>query len=959
VPCPDDNALWALATDALSDDARGAAEAHLDLCPACRTALAALARLQAPGHAPAPRSRGATLGRYIIVDAVGAGGMGVVYRAFDPELDRKVALKLVRTAGVRDQARLRERLAREARLLARISHPNVVSVYDVGVVGDEVFLAMEFIAGPTLAAWQAQRERPWHAILDLYLQAARGLAQAHELGVIHRDFKASNALVGPDGRVRVVDFGLARTEDLAELAHDLSHGTSGPVPHDLSPGTSGPVPHDMSHGTSGPVPHDLSHGPVHALTSHGALLGTPAYMAPEQRQGRPADARSDQYSLCVALHEALLGVRPDAARATTAHPGEPTRSRADARKLPRWLRRALQRGLLPDPAKRWPDMHALISACERRRHSVPGRILLASLTTLTLALAAGLALHTPAPPPPQCHGAAAELASAWNPERRATIATRFSTTGPRYAAATWQTTAAALDHFATTWTDAHTRTCEATRIYGHQSEAELTRRMRCLDDRRAELQQTVDLLARAEHDLVERAVTIAYGLPDPNTCITRASDDEADRDDPAVRHVRDRIAEAATLVRAARYADARALLGDALTVATARGWHTQLADGALTLAEAEDQLGQPAAAEEALYRAIWAATAAHDDARDARAWTRMAPLIAEKLARPAEAHRALEHARAALARHNPDPLLIAETRASAAAVAIVDGNFAAARDTLAAALADSPLAADDPRQIKPISNYGVSFYMLGDHLAAAEQYRRALAIAEPRLGHEHPEVGNLVNNLGNALLALDDLDAAETQQRRALQIFRDSLGEAHPSTAGALANLANTAVLRGQPAQAVNRYREALAILTANGRHHPDEARVAYNLGATLIRMQQPQAALASFERAASAQRRDHPGHPDLGAHLTGVGIAHVEAGEPAAAIAPLEEAIAIFLAAPRDPLYLAQARFELARALWASRSDRPRALQLAQQARQTYREQPGGDRFHVEVDAWLAAHHI
>ena len=939
--CPDDNALWALASGELSDDARHTTLAHLDVCPPCRSAVAALARLHTPGHDPTPRARGATLGRYVIVDAVGAGGMGVVYRAFDPELDRKVALKLVRTAGVRDPKRLRERLAREARLLARISHPNVVAIHDVGVVGDEVFLAMEFVAGPTLAAWQAERHHGWREVLGVYLQAARGLAKAHELGVVHRDFKASNALLGPDGRVRVVDFGLARIDDLAELEPDLS------------PGASSPVLHDLSSRPSIPVPSDLSQTP--ALTSHGALLGTPAYMAPEQRLGQPADARSDQYSLCVALHEALLGARPDAALATTATHDAAPRPGPDLRKLPRWLRLVLQRGLMQDPAARWPDMHAFVAACERGRLAAPGRLLLAATATLALALLAGFTLRPAPAPPPLCHGAAAELAGVWNPEQRAAIATRFTTTGPRYAAATWATTAAALDQFAAAWTDAHTRVCAATRVYGHQSEAELTRRMRCLDDRRADLRHTVDLLARAEPDLVERAVTIAYGLPDPGTCITRAGDDPADRDDPGVRHVRDRIAEAATLVRAARYADARALLGDALAVATARAWHPQIADGETTLAEALDQLGEPAAAEEALYRAIWAATAAHDDARHARAWTRMAPLVAEKLARPGEAHRALGHARAALDRHGPDPGLHADARASEAAVAIVDGNFTAARDTLAAALEASPFAADDPRRIKPLSNLGVSLYMLGDHLAAAEQHRRALAIAEPRLGRDHPEVGNLVNNLGNALLALDHLDAAETQQRRALQIFRDSLGDAHPSTAGALANLANIAVLRHQPAQAVNRYREALAILTATGRPHLDEARVAYNLGATLIHMQQPDAALASFERAAAANRRDQPGHPDLGAHLTGVGIAHVARGQPGQAIAPLEEAIAIFLATPRDPLYLAQARFELARALWDSRRDRPRARQLAQQASQTYAEQPGGDRFRVEVDAWLS----
>ena len=959
MPCPDDNALWALAAGELCDDARGEAEAHLDVCAACRGALAALARLQAPGRVPSPRARGATLGRYVIVDAVGAGGMGVVYRAFDPELDRKVALKLVRTAGVRDQTRLRERLAREARLLARISHPNVVTIHDVGVVDDEVFLAMEFVAGPTLAAWQAERPRGWREVLGVYLQAARGLAQAHELGVVHRDFKPSNALLGPDGRVRVVDFGLART---AELGEDLSLGTGTGDPSAVVPD----VPDDMSPGTADPTPRDLSHATAHAtsaathpLTSHGALLGTPAYMAPEQRQGRPADARSDQYSLCVALHEALLGTRPGDAHPTTAARGDPlARHDGDPRKLPRWLRRVLQRGLMRDPAARWPDMHALIAACERGRRSRPGRLALASVSILALALVAGLALRSPPAPAPLCHGAAAELTGVWDPQRRATIAARFAA-GPRYAASTWHTTAAALDAHATAWIDAHTRVCAATRVYGHQSEAELTSRMRCLDDHRADLRQTVDLLARADPDLVERAVTIAHGLQDPSACVTRGGDDPTDRDDPVVRHVRDRIAEAAALVRAARYSDARAILGDALAVAETRAWHPQVADGQTTLAEALTQIGEAAAAEEALYRAVWAATAARDDARDARAWTRMAPLVAEKLARPADARRALEHARAAIARHGADASLTADARASEAAVAIVEGNFAAARDTLAAALADSPFPADDPRQLKPISNYGVSLYMLGDHLGAAQQYRRALAIAEPSLGRDHPEVGNLSNNLGNALLAVDDLDAAEAAQRRALQIFRDSLGPGHPSTAGAIVNLANIAVLRGQPEQAVPRYREALAILAALASPHPDEARVAYNLGASLIRLQQPAAALASFERAAAAQRRANPGHPDLAAYLTGIAIAHVEAGDPAAAIAPLEEALAIFLATPRDPLYLAQARFELARALWDSREDRSRARHLAEQARETYAAQPGGDRFRVEVDTWLATHRV
>ncbi|MBA3548157.1 MAG: tetratricopeptide repeat protein, partial [Nannocystis sp.] len=563
--------------------------------------------------------------------------------------------------------------------------------------------------------------------------------------------------------------------------------------------------------------------------------------------------------------------------------------------------------------------------------------------------------------PSLCQGAAAELAGVWDDPRRAAIAEHFAAAGPRYARTTWTTTAAALDAHAAVWTDAHARVCEATRIYGHQSEADMASRMRCLDDRRADLRQTVDLLARADTGVIERAVTIAYGLADPVTCVTRITrdrDETFDHDDPAVRNVRDRIAEAAALVRAARYTAARVILVDTLTVAGTHDWSSLIADGQTTLAEALEQLGEPAAAEEALYRAIWATQAAHDDARNARAWLRMAPLLAEKLTRTAEGRRALAHARAALERLGHDPALVATLQASEAAVALVEGDFTGARDILAAALAISPFPANDPRRIKPISNYGVSLYMLGDHHAAAEQYRRAMAIAGPSLGPDHPELGNLANNLGNALFALDDLDAAEQQQRRALEIFQTSLGPGHPSTAGAIANLASIAVMRGQNELAVVRFDEALAILAALPTPHPDEARIAYNRGACQIRMQQPEAALASFERAVAAQRRNHvPGHPDLGAHLTGVGIAHVERGEPEAAIPPLEEAITILGASPRDPLYLAQARFELARALWLSRRDRTRARALAKQARQIYREQPGGDRFRVEVETWLAAH--
>src|SRR5262245_37690244 len=205
--------------------------------------------------------------------------MGVVYAAYDPELDRRVALKLLHAGG---SVEARKRLLREAQAMARLAHPNVIAVHDVGTWGDEVFVAMEFVEGPTLAERVRDEEPGWREVLDLYLQAGEGLAAAHVAGIVHRDFKPQNALVGRDGRVRVLDFGLAR-------------GTGALPPREAEEGPD-----------SGAAPGLL----VTPLTRSGSRMGTPAYMSPEQFEGLPADELSDQFSFCVALYEALYGERP-------------------------------------------------------------------------------------------------------------------------------------------------------------------------------------------------------------------------------------------------------------------------------------------------------------------------------------------------------------------------------------------------------------------------------------------------------------------------------------------------------------------------------------------------------------------------------------------------------------------------------------------------------------------------
>jgi hypothetical protein len=241
--------------------------------------------------------------------------MGEVFAAHDPELDRIVALKVLRPGLAGESPEARARFQREAQAMARVSHPNVVAVYDVGAVGEQVYVAMEWIEGPTLAAWLLERPRGWREVVEVFLEAGRGLEAAHAAGLVHRDFKPSNVIVGD--RVRVADFGLARVAACDEAAKP-------------------------------PAP-TLLHGVV---TETGEALGTPAYMAPEQVAGAPPSSQSDQYSFAIALHEALCGARP----AEDAGAG----ARNVWNRVPARVRRVVQRGLSTNPADRYPTMFEML-----------------------------------------------------------------------------------------------------------------------------------------------------------------------------------------------------------------------------------------------------------------------------------------------------------------------------------------------------------------------------------------------------------------------------------------------------------------------------------------------------------------------------------------------------------------------------------------------------------------------
>jgi Protein kinase domain/Putative zinc-finger len=331
--CLDENVVARHLSGEGTEEERAAVRAHIDVCERCRELLSALVRtLVTPDDEGVGRRalpRGTNLGRYVLLDPVGRGGMGVVYAAFDPELDRKVAIKLVRATVEGAAVPPRVQLLSEAQAIARLSHPNIVTVHDVGTVGSELFFAMEYVKGETLRRAQRAGAAGLQRTLGLYLAAGEGLAAAHRSGIVHGDFKPENVLVGEDGRVRVTDFGLARA----------------------------------------------------AQEAAPRFAGTPAYMAPELWRGQPQDVRTDQYAFCVALLEAVEGKRPP--EVEQASPSAPPSPIAVPSHLPPRLVRLLSRGL-SSAEHRWPSMDALLA--ELRQARLPFRRSTAAIAGLLFLL---------------------------------------------------------------------------------------------------------------------------------------------------------------------------------------------------------------------------------------------------------------------------------------------------------------------------------------------------------------------------------------------------------------------------------------------------------------------------------------------------------------------------------------------------------------------------------------------
>ena len=797
---------------------------HPPTAPAPERPPVDLAALGASGLSQ--RERALQLTRYRLLRRLGAGGMGVVYLAHDPSLDREVAIKLLRAAPGDDPVdEAHARLLREAQALAKLSHPNVVTVHDVGTYDADVlttlrlgpgrtdpvprsggrgpmgvFLVMEYVPGLTLAQWLDVRPRPIREVLEVLLAAGRGLVAAHAVGVIHRDFKPGNVLVGETGRVCVFDFGLARA--------------AGEVEPSIQ-GFSAPIDPLSSSQLSAP------------LTRVGSLVGTPAYMAPEQRGGVAVDERADQFSFCVALYEGLYGNRPFSGDNIFALEEAKASGRIDPPRrkvrVPQVIHRALLRGLSPDPEARWPSMGDLLAAIERPLRRDRRRLLLAGGLALATA-AAAVAVTRAADDAALCSGAAEALAPTWGPPQREALAAAFAATGLAYAPDAAARARERLDAYAAAWIAGHTDACEATNVRGEQSDDLLDRRMRCLETRRRELAALLAVLTVADASAVENARDAIESLPTPARCADLdALLAEVDPPPPAladdVAAVHDQMNAAAAEGAAGHLAAATALAVAAEERSRAIDYRPLRARVLADLASIQLEASDYEAGQRNYSEAFWEALATRQDHRaflaavalarhvgdilarpdDAQPWLRTAEALLDRLGRPAERTADLEHLRGVLAEQRTENQ--------------------AAIDHYRRALELSP---DDPRRDDWAANLATVHMYLGQLDIAHAMFEELLARQRETHGPEHPKVASRLTSLGNVATLRGDFDAAERHQRAALALLRRALPPHHERLAFSLSSLADLAMQRGEFAAALEAFDEARAIWERNlGVDHP------------------------------------------------------------------------------------------------------------------------------------------
>ena len=771
--CLDEETVVAFVSGALRGPALAAVERHLVDCPACATlvAVAAPAPTRARPGSPAPEL---SVGRYRLLRLVGRGGMGEVYAAHDPELDRKVAIKILRADARPDNIEA-ARLAREAQAVARLSHPNVVAIYDVGSSAGRMFLAMELVEGETLAVWLARQTRTPSEILTMFLMAGRGLAAAHKAGIVHRDFKPQNVMVARDGSARVMDFGLAAAGGLGS-AHQIP------------------------------------------LTKVGAILGTPLYMSPEQMVGQPVDPRADQFSFCVALWEALHGARPFQGTTVLELRGDVLAGRPRQGPLrgrvPRRVQKALLRGLSIDRARRFPDMAALLeelatAPARPAGHTAVGGVALG--LALAALVAGAVAWRARARSAAACDPAP-KLANVWEmaPDSRVRRETRaaFLTAAGDVpdAADRFARTSRLLDAYAQSWSLASRESCETA---GRAADGVTGLRAACLDRRRAELAALTDVLAHADAKVVRRALAAVASLERVEACadLVALRAVPLPPSDPALRARVDQLTDRLLSLRAAAAAGhdwpsvepAAALLEDV----RAAGYEPLLAEALLVDARIRspfDPEGALPLYEEAFRRA----SALHLDDFVAEAAIELTTIVGTIQHRFTDGERWAGLAEVALGHAGEHERLRGWFYNVRGALEGGEGQWRRARTdfTTSVSIREQSLGPGHPELAASLVGLSRAALMLDDGDQALETAGRAFKLASAIFPPDAYEVNAAQLARAHALWAVRRTAEARADAAAVEAAFEKVLGRDHPFLADPMTVLGEVALAEGHPADA-------------------------------------------------------------------------------------------------------------------------------------------------------------
>jgi eukaryotic-like serine/threonine-protein kinase len=863
---------------------RGELADHVDGCEPCRQVVAAAVRaarsVTRPTASPDDAHPGDHVERYAMFEPLGVGGMGVVYRAYDPRLEREIAIKLLRR-GLCDENN-RARMSREAKMLAKLAHPNVVAVHDAGAWHDRVFIAMELVDGVTLRDWLAEGPRTWREIVDVLVQAGEGLASAHAAGLVHRDFKPQNVLIGRDGRARVSDFGLA---EVGEAARSAAVGET-----------------EASADAS--------------LTATGTVLGTPGYMAPEQRAGDAVDAAADQFSFCVTAYEALLGARPALGDAAPS-----------SRRVPRRILKSVQRGLARSPADRFPSMRALVA--ELRRARGRSHRVLAGAVVAGVALAGGGLLYARSiaePSPEERCIAAASVAAAqlWNAPRRDGLDRAFAANPSSYLRDIGVTATARLADYANEWRAQYVDACRATRVSGAQTEAILALRMTCLDEKRRQYDVLVGEISRLDAEKLGAVPDAIAALPDATECsdlAALASRTPPPQHGPLAKEFDELSAALAEINVKRDFGNYQAALAKADAVAArvdALG-HKSLRSKFLYIrGELLDHAGESAKATPVLEEAVFASEAARDQATKIKALVRLLIGASSRLDKEAAA-RWSKLAEAAIAAGPAGDVERAYLLLAQGMYAYRVDDMKTAADRFERALALARRDPDSTLTSGLIANLANVYYMQERDAEARKLWEEALVLVKARYGPRHPDVGLVLTSLGLLDATLGDKPRAIERYTEALAIQESALGSKSNRVGVTEHKIANAlAELPERAEEAGAHYQRAVDVLAEA---HPDghvelsDALIDYAI--FLQQRREFARALALYERARVSEEKVR-GVDDPALYLVwhGIGAAHLELGHAATAIPMLEHARALRLGAPNaSPQSLQRIETDLRRA--------------------------------------------